>query len=188
MRAKYLKRLVEKHTQLLGFRKWTTKEIILYGRWFGYTPQSVFNLKIATIKAQNAENVRDIVKSELMREHLQNDIISFNSNLKNWISQAESNEMKCSSQKIDDTIDVDIENDEQSSPTNVSPMKPNSNCMELPIANGSDEVTCINEVCRKMQIRFDQEEIVGGKLTKPLNSDRSTCENPFFIIFFSPEN
>lgn len=137
----------------------------MYGRWFGYTPQSVFNLKLASAKAENAENVRDIVKSEIMREHLQNDIISFNSNLKNWMMQVESNEMKCLNQKLDDTVKIDIEHaDDESNQNNISPKKANNHWMELPIAKRSNEVMWINEVCRKMQIRFGQEEIVDGKL------------------------
>lgn len=178
LRAKYINRLVAQHATLKRFRKWTTKEIVLYGRWFGYTPQCVFNLKRLSIKTEDSENVRDIVKSEIMREHLQNDIISFNTNLKNWISQIESNEIKCVNQKIgEQIIDIDIENDEESDQREISPKKANNHCMQLPIVKGSDEIMWINEVSRKMQIRFDQEEIVDGKCAKSMDSESSSDPN-----------
>lgn len=165
-RAKYINRLVAKHPTLKGFRKWTTKEVVLYGRWFGYTPQSVFKLKTPSITTDNPENVRDIVKSELMREHLQNDIISFNARLRRWMSQVETNEMKCLNQKLGDQIvDIDIENDDGADPKEISPKKANDHCMQLPIVKGADELLWINEVCRKMEIRFGQEEIVDGELS-----------------------
>lgn len=163
-RAKYINRLVAKHATLKAFRQWTAKEVVLYGRWFGYTPQSVFKSKTPSITTENPENVRDIVKSELMREHLQNDIISFNARLRRWIAQVETNEIKCLNQKLgDQIIDIDIENDDGPDPKEISPKKANDQCMQLPIAKGSDELPWINEICRKMQIQFGQEEIVEGK-------------------------
>lgn len=164
LRAKYINRLIAKHTALKDFRKWTTKQVVLYGRWFGYTPQSVFKLKTPSIPTANAENVHEIVKSEIMREHLQNDIISFNTRLRNWIARVETNEMKCLNKKIgDQIIDIDIENDAESDQKEISPKKVNNHCMQLPITTGSNELMWINEVTRKMQIRFGQEEIVDGK-------------------------
>lgn len=138
----------------------------MYGRWFGYTPQSVFKVKTPSSTTESSENVRDIVKSEIMREHLQNDIISFNTRLRNWITETETIEMKHLNRKIGDQIieiDIDIENDEGSEQKEPSPKKVNNNCIQLPIVKGSNEVMWINEVCRKMQIRFGQEEIVDGK-------------------------
>lgn len=156
--------MVAQHPTLKEIGKWSTKEIILYGRWFGYTPQSVLNVKTASIKTENSENVRDIVKSAIMREHLQNDIISFNTNLQKWMAQVDANERKYLHPEIDEQIiNIDIENDEDAEQMNVSPKKANHLGGYLPIGRESDEIMWINEVCRKMQIRFDQEEIVDGK-------------------------
>lgn len=151
-----------KHESLKDLPKWSTKNIILFGRWFGYTPQSLVQ-KSSAVNDGHEQNVREMVKSELIREHLQNDIISFNKKLTKWIDVVEENVTKGVLKSMDDTIIVvdDKDEDDQDNKYN-SPLKTNQNCMQLPIQR-QDEVMWINEVCRRTQIRFGQEEIVEGK-------------------------
>lgn len=166
LRAKYVSRLVAKHATLSKLPKWSTKEIILFGRWFGYIPQSVFNINKSKNMAttQNAQN--NEVKSEMPLEHSHTDVISFNTKLLKWIEGVEDAAMKCMIQSIDEQILVVDENeDDDTHNKSTSPMKTNNNCMQLPIENGLSEIMWINEVCRKMQIRFEPEEIIEGKTT-----------------------
>lgn len=158
-----MSKLVAKHQTLKEMQKWSTKEVVLFGRWFGYTPVSVFRIQ-NSIKKEESLNIRDIVKSEIMREHLQNDAISFNTKLVKWIEGVEESEMKCLNQSFDEKfINVDSEIEEIPDKKFTSPLKTNKNCLQLPIENGLGEITWINEVCRKMQVRFEQEEIVEGE-------------------------
>ncbi|XP_055309470.1 YEATS domain-containing protein 2 [Sitodiplosis mosellana] len=163
LRAKHISRLVLKHESLKIHPKWSTKDIVLFGRWFGYTPQSVVHKP--SIKTEEPEqNVREMVKSELIREHLQNDIISFNKKLTKWIDDVEENVTKDLLRSMDDkVVVVDDDDEEEPLKKNTSPLKIQKNCLQLP-NQCHNEVMWINEVCRRTQIRFGQEEIVEGVL------------------------
>lgn len=151
-----------KHDALKLLPKWSTKDIVLFGRWFGYTPQSVVQ-QFSAAEEKSEPNVREMVKSELIREHLQNDIISFNRKLTKWIDDVEENVTKGSFKSTDEKIIVvDDDDDDEHDKKHTSPLKLNNNCMQLPIQNQS-EVMWINEVCRRTQIRFGQEKIVEGE-------------------------
>lgn len=155
--------MILKHESVKDLRQWSTKDIILFGRWFRYTPQSV--VQQSSVKMEAPEhNVREIVKSELIREHLQNDIISFNKKLTKWIDDVEENVTKGMLRSLhDDIIVVDDEDANGEDKKYTSPLKTNKNCMQLPI-QCQNEVLWINEVCRRTQIRFGQEEIVEGEI------------------------
>lgn len=144
-----------KHAASSNFSKWSTKEIVLFARWFGYTPQSVLNLPNISIKE---ENERNIGESELIQG--QTDKISFNTKLLNWIENMEKNSVKSHKQDVDDNI-VNVDEDEEEQRN--SPLKMNTNAIELNIESNNDELLWINEICRRTKIRFEQEEIVEGK-------------------------
>lgn len=159
-----MSRLVAKHHTLKEIQKWSTKQIVLFGRWFGYTPASVFRLQDPIKTENNNQNIREIVKSEIMRENLQNNAISFNTNLVEWIEGIEASETKCLSVLADEKfIIVDNVIEECENFTSPHPLYSN-NCLQFPIENGSNEIRWINELCRKMQVRFEQEEIVDGEI------------------------
>lgn len=183
--------MVEKHKKLNVLSKWSTKEIILFGRWFGYTPQSVYSTPNAAIKEEKEQNIREMVKTELIQEHLQTDVISFNTKLMNWIENVEENVMKGAMQPIDEQIiNVDEDDDDQNE-RRISPLKVNRNSMEMPIQSGHNELLWINEICRRMKIRFEPEEIVEGKWL--CSSDGHECKLFRFgflekkILFFYKE-
>lgn len=164
MRAKHIGRLVLRHESLKNKPKWSTKDIVLFGRWFGYTPQSVVQQKPAIKEEKPEQNVREMVKSELIREHLQNDSISFNKKLTKWIDDVEESVTKGLLRSTDDEIVV-VDNDDdekEQCKKHISPLKTSKNCLDLP-SQSHTEVMWINEVCRRTQIRFGQEEIVEGE-------------------------
>lgn len=145
----------------------------------------MFNVSNAPIKEEKAENVREMVKSELIREHLENDVISFNTKLVKWMENAEENVTKDFKLQFDENIDVvDEDGDGELDKHRISPLKSDKNCLQMPIESGHDEVLWINEICRRMQIRFDQEEIVEGKLKEA----KHYFWPEFFPKFFHFEN
>lgn len=156
--------MIAKHQSLKDLSSWTTKEIVVFGRWFGYMPPSVQNPTKSTIDEDKSGNVHEMVKSELMREHLHNDIISFNNKLINWIEGVEDTGIKCSNHITnDEIISVDEQDDEDSGRSQTSPTKAGKNYLQVAVQTGHDEMMWIHEVCRRTQIRFQQEEIVEGK-------------------------
>lgn len=170
LRAKYINTLVSKHKHLINFKKWSTKEIIIYGRWYGYTPQSTI---IRNAPVQQAEpNVRDMIKSELIREHLQNDTISFNTRMNNWIQVIEETTLKGSNsafKTIEDQIivvDDDDRNDSDETKKSINQLtqQKQSNLTHLLTDNRyQNELMWINDICRRSQIRFEPEQIEEGK-------------------------
>lgn len=156
--------MTSKHESLREFSKWSTRDIVLFGRWFGYTPNTVQNLQNSKVKNENEPNVRDMVKSELLKEHLQNDTISFNTKITKWLDETEENVSKGFIKKLDESIVIVDDDDEGEMLKNkTSPLKMKKNLVQLPIQGEHDEIMWINEVCRRTQIRFEQEEIVEGE-------------------------
>lgn len=155
---------------------WTTKQIILFARTYGYSPTP-------TVEATPSENRGDIelmnmIKSELMREHLRNDSISFNRPITDWLAEAERNldtrrqdGTKCDSDNAIDEIVIvdDIECVESKGESRVGRQLNESSEVEakklhLPIETSfQDECSWITDVCRDAQIRLQSEEIVEGK-------------------------
>lgn len=164
LRAKYINRLVTKHNALKSFTKWSTRDIVLFGRWFGYTPKSVLNLKESNVKKEIEPDVCDDAESQLAIENCPTDTISLNEKLTKWLDEVEEKSSKSFIKTINDEpfIVVD-EDDDESSNRKASPLKNNRNCVQLPIESGHKEIMWINEVCRRTQIRFEEEEIDDGK-------------------------
>lgn len=158
--------MASKHTSLKELLKWSTKDIVLFGRWFGYTPKSVQNLQNSTIKTENEANVRENVKSELMKEHLQNNTISFNTKITKWLDEMDKNVSKGLIKSMDNSIIVVDEDEDELKQKNTSPLKINRNLLQLPIQSGHDVIMWINDICRRTQTRFEQEEIVEGELER----------------------
>lgn len=154
---------------------WTTKQIILFARTYGYSPTP-------TVDATPSENKDDIelknmIKSELMREHLRNDSISFNRPITDWLAEAERNldtrkqdGTKCDSgNAIEEIVIVDDIECVSKRESYVGRQLIESSAVEakklhLPIETRfQDECSWITDVCRDAQIRLQSEEIVEGK-------------------------
>lgn len=166
LRAKYISRLITKHKQFTDTRKWSTKEIVIYGRCYGYTPPSVIVKKLSDPNAK--ENFRDIVKTELIKEHLQNDMISLNTRLTNWIESIDEKYMKGVNKWLNDEI-ITVDDDDPSekmekSQTNLK----RQNDSKLPHLLVEDkyqnELMLVNDICRRHQIHCEPEEIDDGNL------------------------
>lgn len=102
----------------------------------------------------------------MKREHLQNDVISFNTRLTNWLDKIEENTKKIITKKHGDEIvvvDDDIDAMQLEQQSKKSKIGENSKCLHLPIEHSyENEVMWINEVSRRSQVNFGSEEIVPG--------------------------
>lgn len=147
---------------------WTTKEIVLYARWFGYTPHFASTHSKATKSAGfDQQDVKDIVKTELIREHLENDGISFNIGLVNWMNNVERSVQIQKKKDSDDAfVAIDVVDDSDSNETNALRMDQSMHGARkpyLPIdAKYQDGISLVNDVSRSMQIKFEPEELIEG--------------------------
>lgn len=122
--------------------------------------------------------LKNIIKSELMREHLQNDSISFNRPINDWLAEAEQNldskkptgHIGASHNAGEEIINVDyiesVANKEERGgrPVCDSSVLPGVGKLYLPIETRlQDEASWVADVCRDVQIRLQPEEIVEGK-------------------------
>lgn len=106
-----------------------------------------------------------MVKSELIREHLQNDTISFNTRLTNWIENVEGTRTKSAFKSFDNQIVIVDDDDDDDCKGKVTEHKSkDSGFSHLLIDNKfQTELSWINDICRRLQIRFEPEAITEGK-------------------------
>lgn len=177
LRAKFISRLISK-SLLFRTITWTTKQIILFARTYGYSPTPTVDAITSDNKADI--ELKNIIKSELLREHLQNDSISFNRPIIDWLAEAERKlEMKqydgneCASENANATEEIVIVDDIESVENKdehrvVRPLNDSfvtdAGKLHLPIeARFQTESSWITDVCRDVQIRLQSEEMVEGK-------------------------
>lgn len=152
-----------KHKHCTALPKWSTKEIVQYGRWHAYTPISCFE----TVKSKSNEdkNVQEIVKSELEREQLHTNVISFNTQLTNWLQATES-ETKPLQRHIMDSELINVDecsnDDEEHSKQSKIHRMPKSSNQATPLSLNT-ELLWINDICRRSQINLQPEETNEGK-------------------------
>lgn len=170
-----MSRLLSKHITFRAIA-WTTKQIILFARTYGYSPMPSVDATPSDNKDKS--ELKSIIKSELMREHLQNDSISFNRPIIDWLDKAEQNlETRKHDGKVgdvEDTIEEMIIVDDIGSgePNEGKQLSSRLNAgstvdagkLHLPIdARFQEESSWITDICRDVQIRLQPEEIVEGK-------------------------
>lgn len=182
MRARYIKQLIAKHTSVSKFKpEWTTRQIIVFARKFGFTPALHPNPSTEETKS-NPSTYKDVIKNELIKEHLQNDTISFNHRIKEWLDVAEAKLLKIRKENVsvaDDILDTEIIDVDDLSDTTSSSTKMKyldckeeySNKLVLPVENNlQNEFSWIRDLCRGLQIKIQPEELVEGRLKLKLCS------------------
>lgn len=111
----------------------------------------------------------------MIREHLQNDVISFNTRLTNWLDQIEENSKTIITKVHDDevvVVDGDAMHLERKS--GKSKISASLSCLHLPIESSYEkELMWINDISRRSQIKFGSEEIVQGNKELPQQESRS---------------
>lgn len=168
LRAKYINRLVKRHPNTnISTQVWTTKQIVQYARKFGFTPPSIRIDGNQVSSTETSSNLKELIQSEINREHLQNDTISFNTIVSSWISKTEDqfqiNGCKAFSKSNDDDI-IDVDNIDSESDAPAKKNVDNNTSLELR-TNDTLQMECawVTEICHSAQIKLQPEEIVPGK-------------------------
>lgn len=175
MRARYIKQLIAKHAIANKLKpEWTIRQIILFGRKFGFTPALRPNLSMVESKL-NTASYKDMIKNELIKEHLQNDTISFNHRTKEWLDEADAKLYKIKKENVQNARDVfdseiiDVDQIANASSSKVKRgfleyEKEYCNKLTLPVENDMrNEFSWIRDMCRSIQIKIQPEELVEGK-------------------------
>lgn len=171
MRAKYIRRLISQHSDLMSFPMWTTKQILLFARSLGYSFYTQLPIQRGSTQSTE-ENLKEIIMSEIRSEHLKNDSISFNRRISDWITEAEQkNKLQHKHDGIEDTatdelliVDVNSDNNHSTIHHHINDLNiGNKDKLYLPIPNEfQEEYSWITDICRNLQIQFKPEELVKG--------------------------
>lgn len=173
--------MVIKHKDLESFPKWTTKEIVIFARQFGYTPpikmQSPFSIAIQStleMELENPAQLSNIIKKEIKRERMMyHRSISYNSRISNWINQwfdCRKNQKHVSGSyrlNENDIINVDDIDDFIKQPK--IKLEPNVNhninekTQETILLSSDTDGAWISKICQDVQVKLKPEEIIEGK-------------------------
>lgn len=177
LRAKYIKVLLSKHPTVSKFTpEWTTRQIVVFARNFCFTPALYPPLsETNTASKLTTASYKDIIKDELIREHLQNDTISFNHRIRNWLNDADTKLYKIRKESVQndkpilnsEVIIVDDEVDAlNSSKDKVALLESKEENLSkdiLPVKNDmQNEYLWVRDICRNLQIKYQPEEIIEG--------------------------
>lgn len=170
LRSKYIYRIAKQHPNTeVSTQIWTTKQIVQFSRRFGFTPE--YNPSTRTRSSPlPSSNLKELIQTEINREHLQNDTISFNTIVSSWITKTEEEfqlkDRKSFPRPNDDEIvvvdDIDDESDAAAQAKRKNAGDKSSLESRIP-DNLQMESSWITEICRISQIKLQPEEIVSGK-------------------------
>lgn len=157
--------------------------MVQFARKFGYTPldtiatknkKSPAELNPSPLPVSKPTDLKQIIKTEINREHLQNDTISFNHAVNVWIAKAEdrlqTGDIKKRPLFIEDDViivdDIDTKFDQRkcSSSVKCNKLEGESNAL-LPIPDHlQNEFSYVTDVCRDVQVKLEPVEIVEGRV------------------------
>lgn len=166
LRAKYVARTVAKHKGCESLPKWSTKEIILFGRWHAYTPLTLF--KTIKPKSNADKNVHEMVESELLREQLHSNVVSGKTRLVSWLGGIEPQTKGVRSHAADaEVLDVEECKSDALGGGKLARLRTGKVAgggMVYPIRSSlAPEVMWVNDICRRSQIHLQPEQIVEGR-------------------------
>lgn len=119
-------------------------------------------------------DLKQMIQSEINREHLLNDTISFNHSVNVWLAKTEDSlNTEDTKQKyrlsIDDEIIIVDDDDNDMASADKQKRADNKNILTKPMAellvpdSLRTECSWIVDICRSVQLKLQQEEIVDGK-------------------------
>lgn len=161
-RAKFVLRMLQQHPDLKSQLSWLTREVIIFGRRFGYTPANAFTVHK---QLQSNENqLKDMIKQHIKAEQLKNVTITYNNKIKDFLQKYDDLTSTCAIPSTGSLEFVDVDGDET----------PNVEVKTNPTQVGGDKLVLdvnkiiqsggqlVNDVCHDIQISLDKEEIVDG--------------------------
>lgn len=147
--AKCINRMIHKHSDLTETPKWTTKEIVIFARQFGY-----MQLDASAISSSSA--------SDTMKMFENKNKISISSEICDWIDDwYRAASLNADAQRTthgnSDLVEIDVENDDVKSETSVKRNTAGSN-VGIPMDSYlQKECTWITDACTSIEIDIKQE-------------------------------
>lgn len=160
--------MLQQHPDLKNEPSWMPKEIIVFGRRFGYTPVNTFTSMTNTQLQNNP--LKDLIKQHIKEERLKNITITFNNKINDFIKQYDDLTLTysiTSSSSPLEIIDVDGETETptielKAKPTQVTSDKLVFDVNKIMQSGGM----LVNDICNDIHIKLQPEEIVEGKLVE----------------------
>ncbi len=155
-----------------------TREIIIFGRRFGYTPANTVTLNKHHPNTENS--FKDIIKQHIKEEQLKNVTITYNEKIKDFLKKYDdlTKLYKVPSTGPPEIIDIDgddenakIQLDAKQSETFSTGDKLVLDVNKIMNAGGM----LVNDICHDIQINLDKEEIVEGKFWIYLKKNSIRC-------------
>lgn len=156
-------RIIHGHPDLKNQSLWMTREIIIFGRRFGYTPANTFTLHKQIPSNQNP--IKDMIKQHIKEEQLKNVTLTYNNKIKDFMKNYEDLTKAYSITSTGPVEIVDVDGDDQT---------PNLECKTKSTRVCGDKLVLdvnkitqsggvlVNDICHDIQIKLDKEEIVDG--------------------------
>lgn len=157
--------MLQQHPDLNNQPSWMPREIIIFGRKFGFTPVNI--LTNGTNKQLQNNPFKDMIKQHIKEERLKNMTITFNNKIHDFIKQHDDliRAYEIPSSTPSELIDIEGDNEPQNIKSDKKPAKANGDKLVLDVNKIMQSGgTLVNDICNDIQIKLHQEEIVDGKL------------------------
>ena len=168
-RAKYIHRLLIRHTDLSNLKHWTPKEIVLFSRQFAYAPSLNVSQKNNLIinSGQIGNSLSSLIKNEIKKERLQESTLSYCRKVTDWIKESNLNRKPVNNKELNDMEIVNIDEIEDTRRKGASMKTMCKNLLYgkvyMPIEdNLIKEDSWITDACRDIQLELQPEEILKG--------------------------
>lgn len=181
LRAKLINKWLKKkfNAESIESQLWTTKEIMLYAKRYGYTPTilSTSNIQSTnTSTSTDKDNIKNLVEKEIKKEkeEIRKNTLTLNHDIYNWMSDYVT--QKISAMGIEsETIDVETDDSSNDNMKNLNSKNvikskyemqgniKNGRTLKLwvPLASSLEsDGDVVAEMCDDIGIRLDSEEIV----------------------------
>lgn len=158
-------RMIQQHPDLNNESFWMTREIIIFGRRFGYTPANTVSL---TKQLQSNPNpLQDMIKQLIKEEQMKNVTMTYNNSIKDFMKKYDDLTMAYSITSTDPLeivdIDDDIEQPNVELKTKLTQIPAGKLVLDVDKIMKSEGVL-VNDICHDIKIKLEKEEIVDGKL------------------------
>ncbi|XP_037035814.1 uncharacterized protein LOC119073993 [Bradysia coprophila] len=165
-RAKFALRMIQQHPDLKDHSFWITREIIIFGRRFGYTPANAVTLSKHILNNENP--FKDMIKQHIKEEQLKNVTITFNDRVKDFLQKYDDLKKTYSITATDPLEIVDVDG------SGSEPLGMDLNSRQNEISGDKlvldvnkivhDAGLLVNDMCHNIRIKLEKEEIVDGVL------------------------
>lgn len=156
--------MIHGHPDLKNQLLWMTREIIIFGRRFGYTPANAFTLNKQQLE-NNQNPFKDMIKQHIKGEQLKNVTITYNSKIKDFMKKYDDLTNTHSITSTGPVEIVDVDGDEET-PNLEFKTKPTQVCGDKLVLDVNKIIqtggTLVNDICHDIQIKLYKEEIVDG--------------------------